>query len=138
VLHLLTLKGRRFATHPPIHAPIHRRVTADAVDRIKRCPLLLPLLKTLKEVNLEFFTVDPRTVVTDHPNALIRWVGVGALMFWWGWGRGGSGVQCWGGRGNGLVGLVLGEGGSGCNVCGAGVGRGWGSTGCRDGTALRR
>jgi hypothetical protein len=35
--------------------------------------VLLPLLKTLKEVNLEYVVVDSRTFVTEHPHAMIRW-----------------------------------------------------------------
>jgi hypothetical protein len=34
--------------------------------------VLLPLLKTLKEVNMEFTVVDGRTFVTGHPHAMIR------------------------------------------------------------------
>lgn len=36
------------------------------------CQVLLPLLKTLKEVNMEFTIVDGRTFVTGHPHAMIR------------------------------------------------------------------
>lgn len=36
------------------------------------CQVLLPLLKTLKEVNMEFTVVDARTFVTGHPHTLIR------------------------------------------------------------------
>lgn len=61
--------------YPSAHVFFSSRVTADAVERIKRSPVLLPLLKTLKEVNLEFFMVDSRTVVTDHPQALVRLMG---------------------------------------------------------------
>ncbi|KAI8472381.1 MAG: Sec1-like protein [Monoraphidium minutum] len=61
--------------YPSVHVFFSSRVTADAVDRIKKCPVLLPLLKTLKEVNLEFFLVDSRTVITDHPKALVRLMG---------------------------------------------------------------
>jgi hypothetical protein len=34
--------------------------------------VLLPLLKTLKEVNLEYVVMDSRTFVTEHPHAMIR------------------------------------------------------------------
>jgi hypothetical protein len=33
----------------------------------------VPLLKSLKEVNLEFVVMDGRTFVTQHPKAMIRW-----------------------------------------------------------------
>lgn len=39
------------------------------------CPcvqVLLPLLKTLKEVNMEFTVVDGRTFTTGHSHAMIR------------------------------------------------------------------
>lgn len=65
----------RAPLYPSVHVFFSSRVTAEAVDRIKKCAALLPLLKTLKEVNLEFFVVDSRTVVTDHPNALVRLMG---------------------------------------------------------------
>eukprot|EP00775_Hariotina_reticulata_P004848 gene4848-5095_t len=37
--------------------------------------VLVPLLKSLKEVNLEFVVVDGRTFVTQHPKAMIRCMG---------------------------------------------------------------
>ncbi|KIY93727.1 SNARE-interacting protein KEULE [Monoraphidium neglectum] len=61
--------------YPSVHVFFSSRVTADAVDRIKKCPVLLPLLKTLKETNLEFSLVDSRTAITDHPKALVRLMG---------------------------------------------------------------
>ena len=42
------------------------------MDRIKGCTSLIRKLKTLKETNLEFIMVDSRTVVTEHPDALLR------------------------------------------------------------------
>ncbi|KAF8058348.1 hypothetical protein HT031_005666 [Scenedesmus sp. PABB004] len=36
---------------------------------------LLPVLRSLKEVNLEFVVVDGRTWVTQHPHALVRLMG---------------------------------------------------------------
>ncbi len=40
--------------------------------RIKACPKLVRVLKTLKESNVEFLAVDSRTMVTDHPLSLVR------------------------------------------------------------------
>lgn len=60
------------ALYPSVHIFFSNRVTSDAVDKIKKCSVLLPLLKSLKEVNMEFLVVDSRTVVTDHPQALLR------------------------------------------------------------------
>lgn len=34
--------------------------------------MLLPVLQTLKEVNLEYVVVDGRTFVTEHPHAMVR------------------------------------------------------------------
>jgi hypothetical protein len=48
------------------------QVSNEAVNRIKACAPLLRVLKTLKEGNLEFLTVDSRTVITEHPNAAVR------------------------------------------------------------------
>lgn len=42
--------------------------------------VLLPLLKTLKEVNLEFVVVDGRTFTTEHPHAMIRCADVAYLL----------------------------------------------------------
>lgn len=67
-----------FATkplYPSVHVFFSNRAPADAVDRIKKCKVLLPLLKSLKEVNLEYVVVDSRTFVTEHPHAMIRLMG---------------------------------------------------------------
>eukprot|EP00879_Flechtneria_rotunda_P003010 GHRR01003228.1.p1 GENE.GHRR01003228.1~~GHRR01003228.1.p1 ORF type:complete len:663 (+),score=201.56 GHRR01003228.1:278-2266(+) len=61
--------------YPSVHVFFSNRVTPDAVEKIKRSKVLLPLLKTLKEVNLEFVVVDGRTFVTEHPHAMIRCMG---------------------------------------------------------------
>lgn len=61
--------------YPSVHVFFSSGVTQDVVDRIKRCRVLLPLLKTLKEVNMEFTVVDARTFVTGHPHTLIRCMG---------------------------------------------------------------
>eukprot|EP00983_Pelagomonas_calceolata_P110201 1159643-Pelagomonas_calceolata.AAC.1 len=45
------------------------RVPPDALARIKACSPLLKCLRTLKEGNLEFLTVDSHTIVTEHPLA---------------------------------------------------------------------
>lgn len=37
------------------------------MNRIKNCEPLMRVIKSLKESNLEFITVDSRTMVTDHP-----------------------------------------------------------------------
>jgi hypothetical protein len=47
------------------------RVSTECVEKIKRCSALLPVLKSLKEVNLEFLLVDGRTVSTEQPKALV-------------------------------------------------------------------
>lgn len=49
------------------------QVRPKLVERIKACPSLLRVIKGLKECNLEFLTVDSRTVTTEHPDALIRY-----------------------------------------------------------------
>lgn len=48
------------------------QVSADHVAKIKACGPLLRVIKTLKESNIEFLTVDTRTLVTDHPLAAVR------------------------------------------------------------------
>lgn len=45
------------------------------MEKIKRTPTLVKVLKTLKEVNLEFLMVDSRTLITDHPKALVNLMG---------------------------------------------------------------
>jgi hypothetical protein len=59
---LLPLLLTAYAVHVPMVLPV--------------CCLcrqvLLPLLKTLKEVNMEFSIIDGRTFITGHPHALIR------------------------------------------------------------------
>ena len=49
------------------------QVRPKLVERIKACPPLLRIIKGLKECNLEFLTVDSRTVTTEHPDALVRY-----------------------------------------------------------------
>ncbi len=57
---------------PPFHALLACRVSAEAVDKIKRTDALLPLLRSLKEVNAEFLMVDGRTISTGQPQALVK------------------------------------------------------------------
>ncbi len=64
------------------------------VEKIKRTPVLVQRLKALKEVNVEFLVVDSRTVVTDHPLAMVKLMGGSG-----GWGRcrgGWACCWCWG------------------------------------------
>ena len=48
------------------------QVPPEALESIKQCELLVNCLKSLKEVSLEFLTVDSRTCITDHPLAAVR------------------------------------------------------------------
>jgi len=61
---------QRKPLYPSVHIFFSSRASADAVEKIKRCSALLPVLKSLKEVNLEFLLVDGRTVSTEQPKAL--------------------------------------------------------------------
>jgi hypothetical protein len=47
------------------------RVSEACEEKIKRCSALVPVLKSLKVVNLEFLLVDGRTVSTEQPKALV-------------------------------------------------------------------
>jgi hypothetical protein len=61
---------------PP--SPPATQVSSEVVEKIKRVPVLVQRLKALKEVNVEFLVVDSRTVVTDHPLALVKLMGARA------------------------------------------------------------
>lgn len=43
--------------------------------KIRSVPLLTKHLRSLKEVDIEYLTVDSRTVITDHPTALVNLMG---------------------------------------------------------------
>lgn len=58
----------------PLPALFPVQLTTEAMNRIKNCEPLMRVIKSLKESNLEFITIDSRTMVTDHPLAAIRWV----------------------------------------------------------------
>ncbi|MEW5319709.1 MAG: hypothetical protein WDW38_010847 [Sanguina aurantia] len=70
-------------------------LTTEAMNRIKNCEPLMRVIKSLKESNLEFITVDSRTMVTDHPLAAIRTAGWVCLR---GSVDGGLGLGCQGDR----------------------------------------
>lgn len=47
------------------------QVPPEALTKIKACGKLLSCIRTLKEGNLEFLTVDSHTIVTEHPLAAV-------------------------------------------------------------------
>lgn len=53
-----------------LQCPAHHSVVLFAPPHPLQA--LLPVLKSLKEVNMEFTLVDSRTFITGHPHALIR------------------------------------------------------------------
>ncbi|GFH23726.1 uncharacterized protein HaLaN_21383 [Haematococcus lacustris] len=55
--------------YPSVHIFFSSKVSNEVLVKVKSCAPLLQVLKTLKESNLEFLTVDSRTMVTDHPTA---------------------------------------------------------------------
>jgi len=61
--------------YPSVHIFFSSRVSSEAVARIKSCAPLMRVLRTLKEGNLEFLTVDSRTTVTGHPLAAVKLMG---------------------------------------------------------------
>ena len=44
----------------------------EGLSRIKSCSALVKSLSSLKEGNIEFLTVDSRTMITEHPLAAVR------------------------------------------------------------------
>ncbi len=48
------------------------QLSSSALAKIKACPGLIKVIKSLKESNLEFLLVDSHTLVTDHPDAAVR------------------------------------------------------------------
>ncbi|MEW5299817.1 MAG: hypothetical protein WDW36_002793 [Sanguina aurantia] len=64
--------------YPSVHIFFSSKLTTEAMNRIKNCEPLMRVIKSLKESNLEFITVDSRTMVTDHPLAAIRLLGQNA------------------------------------------------------------
>ncbi|KAG2446991.1 hypothetical protein HYH02_008145 [Chlamydomonas schloesseri] len=61
--------GKQKSLYPTAHIFLSNKLPAEAVEKLKANPRLLKALKTLKELNLEFLTVDCRTMITDHPDA---------------------------------------------------------------------
>lgn len=57
------------------------QVPSEEIARIKACAPLMRALRTLKEGNLEFMTVDSRTVITDHPLAAVGAAPGAGLLF---------------------------------------------------------
>lgn len=57
--------------YPSAHIFFSNKASAEVIERLKANPRLIKSLKTLKELNLEFMTVDSRTMITDHPSALV-------------------------------------------------------------------
>ncbi|GIL82467.1 hypothetical protein Vretimale_11867 [Volvox reticuliferus] len=55
--------------YPSVHIFFSNKVPSEGLEKLKANPRLVKSLKTLKELNLEFLTVDSRTMVTDHPEA---------------------------------------------------------------------
>ncbi|KXZ43944.1 VPS45 protein [Gonium pectorale] len=62
-------KGGLKQLYPTAHIFLSNKLPAEQLEKLKANPRLVKSLKTLKELNLEFLTVDSRTVVTDHPDA---------------------------------------------------------------------
>eukprot|EP00198_Chlamydomonas_reinhardtii_P009447 XP_001698784.1 SM/Sec1-family protein [Chlamydomonas reinhardtii] len=61
--------GKGKSLYPSAHIFFSNKLPAEAVEKLKANPRLLKALKTLKELNLEFLTIDSRTMITDHPDA---------------------------------------------------------------------
>ncbi|EFJ41877.1 hypothetical protein VOLCADRAFT_67807, partial [Volvox carteri f. nagariensis] len=55
--------------YPSAHIFLSNKLQTEGLEKLKANPRLVKSLKTLKELNLEFLTVDSRTMVTDHPEA---------------------------------------------------------------------
>ncbi|GFR45030.1 hypothetical protein Agub_g6292 [Astrephomene gubernaculifera] len=55
--------------YPAVHIFLSNKISSEALDKLKANPRLVKSLKTLKELNLEFLTVDSRTMTTEHPEA---------------------------------------------------------------------
>jgi len=55
--------------YPSVHIFFSSKAPSAVINKLKSCEVLLGVLKTLKECNVEFLTVDSRTVVTDNPHA---------------------------------------------------------------------
>ncbi|KAG2501418.1 hypothetical protein HYH03_001201 [Edaphochlamys debaryana] len=62
-------RGGTKQLYPSAHVFLSNKLPAEALEKLKANPRLIKCLKTLKELNLEFLTVDSRTIVTDHPDA---------------------------------------------------------------------
>lgn len=62
--------------YPSVHIFFSSKVVAtEVVEKIKKCQPLVERLKTLKELYLDFLTVDSRTVCTDNPYAIVTLMG---------------------------------------------------------------
>lgn len=53
--------------YPSVHIFFSSKAKPAALEKIKGNERLMKRLKTLKELNVEFLTVDSRTMTTDHP-----------------------------------------------------------------------
>ncbi|KDO25635.1 hypothetical protein SPRG_20705 [Saprolegnia parasitica CBS 223.65] len=53
-----------------VHIFFNARATSDDVAKFKACPALLPRLRTLKEVNVDFLALERAAFSLDMPNAL--------------------------------------------------------------------
>ncbi|GLC77701.1 hypothetical protein PLESTF_001978000 [Pleodorina starrii] len=71
-------KGGAKQLYPSVHIFLSNKLPAEALEKLKANPRLVKSLKTLKELNLEFLTVDSRTMITDHPEAARLLLGEGA------------------------------------------------------------
>ncbi|KAG2432231.1 hypothetical protein HXX76_009150 [Chlamydomonas incerta] len=61
--------GKSKSLYTSAHIFFSNKLPAEAMEKLKANPRLIKALKTLKELNLEFLTVDSRTMITDHPDA---------------------------------------------------------------------
>uniref|UniRef100_A0A7S0UQ57 Uncharacterized protein n=2 Tax=Polytomella parva TaxID=51329 RepID=A0A7S0UQ57_9CHLO len=59
------------ALYQSVHVFLSSKASNDAINKLKGCEKLMRVIKTLKEVNLEFLSVDSRTIITDHPHSFI-------------------------------------------------------------------